>query len=456
MMSNQRDCSLAGPVSPAKAISLKREDTFLRPLQWLATAALVFFYATALIVDRAAGVLYGLLIAFGLIALIFRGKIYLPLFGNLMRRYWPLALAMTALMLAVLFNEISRGQFSSRNIDAPSRLALFLFAFWTISLVSLRQLRCLQWAFVAGSILSAVKIHFLSHGGELRYLTDFIPITIFIEMAMLLGVFCLFSIMWQGHESRLLIVLKLLAAVAVLYGSYISQSRGAWITIPVFLLIALISAKNISRRSKLAIAVSVALVLAGAMSQARLAKERIEIAKTDIQQYTQGNSDTSIGNRFELWKGSVVIFKEHPVIGVGVDKYSDALRDLADRKIITQVASWFAHSHNEFLFNAARLGILGVFALLALYLVPAYYFARNLRHDDRQVRRVAAMGLSLCAGIFVLGLTDVVFLWWEVFPFYAISIATFLALMDKRKIEAASAVHSGIQMPGSATASRHA
>lgn len=443
MMSNQRDCSLTGPASPSKAISLKSETTFLRPIQWLATTALACFYAIALIVDRAAGVLYGLLIVVGLFALIFGGKIYWPQFGSLMRRYWPLALAMAALMLAVLANQISRGQFSGRSIDAPSRLALFLLAFWAISLVSLRQLRYLQWAFVAGAILSAVKIHLLSHGGEVRYLTDFIPITIFIEMAMLVGVFCLFSISWQGSENKLLIAIKLLAAVAVLYGSYISGSRGAWITIPVFLGIGLISAKNISRRSKLTIAVSVVLVLAGAMSQARLAKERIEIAKQDLQQYSEGNSDTSIGNRFELWKGSVVIFKEHPVVGVGVDKYGDALRDLADRKIITQVASWFVHSHNEFLFNAARLGILGVFALLALYLVPAYYFARDLRHDDRQIRRVAAMGLSLCAGIFVLGLTDVVFLWWEVFPFYAISIATFLALMDKRKIEG-GAGHSGI------------
>jgi O-antigen ligase len=454
-MPNQRDYSLTGPISPSKAISPEREEAFLRRMQWLVTTALASFYAIALIVDRAAGVLYGVLIALGLIALIYRGKTYSPQFGRLIHKYWPLALAMASLMLAVLANEISRGQLSSRNIDAPSRLALFVLVLWTISLVPLRQLRYLQWAFIAGSILSAFKIHLLSHGGELRYLTDFIPITIFIEMAMLLGVFCLLSIVWQHHESKLLVGLKLFAAVAVLYGSYISQSRGAWITIPVFLVIALISAKNLPRRYKLAIAISVALVLAGAMSQAKLVKERIDIAKNDIQLYTEGNSDTSIGNRFELWKGSVVIFKEHPVFGVGVDKYRDALHDLSQRKIITEVASWFAHSHNEFLFNAARLGLFGLIALLALYLVPAYYFARDLRHDDREVRSAAAMGLSLGAGIFVLGLTDVVFLWWEVFPFYAVSIATLLTFMDKRKVEAGRG-NPGIQVLDSASASRGA
>jgi O-antigen ligase len=34
-----------------------------------------------------------------------------------------------------------------------------------------------------------------------------------------------------------------------------------------------------------------------------------------------------------------------------------------------------------------------------------------------------------------LGLTDVVFLWWEIFPFYSISIAMFLAFILHRKAE---------------------
>ncbi len=55
------------------------------------------------------------------------------------------------------------------------------------------------------------------------------------------------------------------------------------------------------------------------MSQATLVKERIDVARTDIQQYMSGtNADTSIGFRFQLWQGSVVIFREHPIFGVGV------------------------------------------------------------------------------------------------------------------------------------------
>jgi O-antigen ligase len=46
------------------------------------------------------------------------------------------------------------------------------------------------------------------------------------------------------------------------------------------------------------------------------------------------------------------------------------------------------------------------------------------------------MGLSLCLGLMVLGFTDVVFLWWEVFPFYSLGIASFIAFAAKRKAKA--------------------
>jgi O-antigen ligase len=295
--------------------------------------------------------------------------------------------------------------------------------------------------------LSTIKIQALSHGGQNRYLTDFIPITIFIEMALVLGTCGLFSLAWNSRQNKVQIVIKVLAAAAILYGSYISQSRGAWITIPLFGGIALFSSGILPKGRKLAVAVVIAFVLVAAMSQARLVKDRIADARNDIEQYVAGSKDTSIGFRFQLWHGSVVIFREHPVFGVGVEAYRDALADLAKRKIITPSAAVFAHSHNEFLFNAARLGLFGIAALLALYLVPACYFARDLRHRDKEVRAAACMGASLCGGIFVLGLTDVVFLWWEVFPFYAVSIATFISFIDQKKTAMPAPQSAAGQMP---------
>jgi O-antigen ligase len=277
-------------------------------------------------------------------------------------------------------------------------------------------------------------MYVLTAGGTARYSTDFIPLIVFAELAVLLGLFSVFSIHWHSRRGYAAILFKLLAACAVVYGAYMSQARGAWVTIPIFGVIAYLSAKDFARKHKMAVAAICIAVLGVLLHFGNIVNQRIAAAETDIQEYAQGtNLDTSIGTRLQLWKGSWTLFKEHPLFGVGVEGYPVALHDLAARKIISPGAATFAHSHNEVLFMMARFGVFGLLAILAVYFVPAYYFGRDLRHNDKEIRGAAGMGLALCLGIAGLGLTDVVFLWWEIFPFYAISTALFLACIIKRK-----------------------
>jgi O-antigen ligase len=316
---------------------------------------------------------------------------------------------------------------------------LYALIFWAVSLVPLKYLRHVQWAFVAGALLSTIKMYVLTDGGKDRYGTDFIPIIIFAEMALLLGVFSAFSIAWNGRHEKLVVLLKLVAACAVMYAVYISQSRGPWLTILVFGVIAFVAAKNLRRTDKILIsAVASALLIAALGSYFQpgsIVQQRIAAAQNDIQEYVDGkNVDTSLGTRFQLWRGSWILFKENPVFGVGVQNYPLALQDLAKRKIISPTAATFPHSHNDILFMMAKLGLFGLIAILAVYFVPIAYFAGDLRNGDREIRSVAAMGMALCLGIMTLGLTDVVFLWWEIFPFYSISIALFLAYITRRKL----------------------
>jgi O-antigen ligase len=405
----------------------------------LVAAALASFYVLALILDRAAGVIYGVLVLFGFLAIAFRWTVSGKTFWQTTKRYWPLNLAMAAPLIAVLAHLISAGHFAARSTDSPSRLALYALIFWAVSLVPLKYLRHVQWAFVAGALLSTIKMYVLTDGGKDRYGTDFIPIIIFAEMALLLGVFSAFSIAWNGRHEKLAALLKLIAACAVIYAVYISQSRGPWLTILVFGVIAFVAAKNLRRTDKILIsAVASALLIAvlGSYFQpGSIVQQRIAAAQNDIQEYVDGkNVDTSLGTRFQLWRGSWILFKENPVFGVGVQNYPLALQDLAKRKIISPTAATFPHSHNDILFMMAKLGLFGLIAILAVYFVPIAYFAGDLRNGDREIRSVAAMGMALCLGIMTLGLTDVVFLWWEIFPFYSISIALFLAYITRRKL----------------------
>ena len=405
---------------------------YLAPL--IATA-LASFYVLALILDRAAGALFGVLVLLSLITIISQRRIDGKSFWQMARQYWPLSLAMLSPLIAVIANQLASGNFSGRSIDQASRLAFFSLIFWGLQLVPLKSLRHMQWAFILGAFLSGIKMYVLTDNGINQYGTDFIPINIFAEFALLLGVFSVFSIAWNAPREKLLILLKLLACGIVVYGAYISRERGSWLTIPVFGAIAYyLMAKKIQRKHKVLMVVVIVIAL-GAISQfGSIMRMRFENAQSDIKHYLQGTDiNTSIGIRFQLWRGSWLLFKENPVFGVDAEGYPKALEELEARKIISPESARHPHSHNEVLFMLARFGLFGLAAILAVYFVPICYFVRRIRDNDKEVRSVAAMGLALCLGVLVLGLTDVVFLWWEAFPFYALSVALLLTYIKKRK-----------------------
>ncbi|MFJ2989738.1 O-antigen ligase family protein [Collimonas sp. NPDC087041] len=408
----------------------------MRHVKLLIAFLVVSFYISALLVDRAAGVIFGVLLLLSLILLVSSRQSDSESFGGLVKQYWLLGLAMCGPLIAVFANQVGSNHFVARTYDSPFRLAMFSLIFWLFSFLPIKYMRYVQWGWVIGALLSAVKIYDLTYGGVIRYGDDFIPIIIFAEMALLLGMFATLSIAWDTHHDKLIILLKISALFAGLYAAYLSQSRGVWMTIPVFLFIAGLAAKNISFRYKFYLIIFFVAILGSISYFGNIVKTRMSGAENDISQYSMGeNVDTSLGIRLQLWRGSWVLFKEHPVFGVGVENFPKALTELAERKIITPVSATFPHSHNEILFVMSRLGTFGLLAILGLYFIPVYYFFREIRHNDSEVRCTAAMGLSLCLGFFTLGLVDVVFLWWEIFPYYVISIAFFLSYIIKRKKE---------------------
>ena len=406
----------------------------MRYFNWCTTAALVSFYLLALNVKGAAAGIFALLVLISLGTILCRCSADGNSFLTVARHYWPLNLAMAAPLIAVLANLLSNGHFVGRSVDQAFRLSLFVLIFWVVQLVPLRQLRHVQWAFIAGALLATVRMYTLTEGGTFRYGTDFIPMTIFAEMTLLVGFWAGFSVAWKSWGGKPAVLLKLLAVCGGLYTIYLAGSRGTWVTVPALGAIAYLAAKDLKRKYKILI-VTILVVTLGIVSQfGSMVQERVSLARMDVQKYLHGTDiDTSLGLRFQLWHGSWILFKENPVFGVGIEGFQGALEDFAARNIISPAAAALPHSHNEILFALARLGLLGLVALLALYFVPAYYFGRDLRNPDKEIRSAAAMGLSLCTGIFLLGLSDVVFLWWEIFPFYVVSIALFMSFILKRR-----------------------
>lgn len=405
--------------------------------KWPVFIAVVMFPALSISLHNAGNACLFSLLMMSIVAVVCRYKPMGTRFSQLLKDYWPLHLSMTSLAIAVLLNQFSTGKFAIKYYDTAFRIALFTPVFWMVLGLPLNYLKKIQWAFVVGVAIATVKIYVVTVGGiERPGNIGFLATIPFSDMALLFGVIALISIGWNERHEKLAIALKVLACSASVYVTLLSQTRGSWIAIPVFAVTAFMLLMNIRLRYRLVMLVSALIVLGAVFTFSDVVQTRLDAAKTDMASYVaQENADTSLGIRLQLWRASWELFKEHPISGVGRADFRSSLEEVSARNIISPLATSFSHSHNEILFNMAILGVFGLLAILSIYFVPGYYFARNVRHPDRMVRTAAGMGLTLCLGFFVFGFTDMMFFWSVLGGVYSMSVATFLACIIKRKTE---------------------
>ncbi|WP_232317490.1 MULTISPECIES: O-antigen ligase family protein [Ralstonia] len=356
-----------------------------------------------------------------------------------MRALWRehrwLILAMAAMPTAMLVSSLL-------NPAAPRGVPfaygrLWLFGFVLFGLLQLRpgRLQNVQWGCVAGAIASAAWAYLELRSNRPDMVGAFSNTIPFGNVSLLLGLFSLISIGWARNDGWLLVALRMMGGAAGLYASYMSQSRGGWIAIPVLLLIAVATLRHVSwKRRIIALLVLFALMTAVSVSSS-IVRARFNQAIDDIHAYEAGRANTSVGARFQLWKAATLMLIRHPLVGVGRGEFQSTLQTIHAEGVITREVTAFEHAHNEFLYNGATLGVLGIGALLALYLVPAAYFLRAALCDDRILRTTGAMGLTLCVGFMLFGLTEVMLIIAQTVVFYSVMVAVFTAHIHRRRQE---------------------
>lgn len=335
----------------------------------------------------------------------------------------------TAMLISALLNPAA-----PRSVPfAYGRLWLIGFVLFALLQLSPKQLQRVQWSCVAGALASVVWAYLELRMGRSDRVGAFANAIPFGNLSLLLGLFSLISIGWSKQDGWPLVALRVVAGGAGLYASYLSQSRGGWIAIPVLLLIAVATLRHVSWQKRVTALLVFFALLAAVCVSSTMVRTRFEQATSDIRAYQAGQTNTSVGIRFQLWKAATLMLERHPLAGVGRGRFEPTLKALHAEGVITQEATAFEHAHNEFLYNGATLGVLGIGALLALYLVPAAYFLRAALCDDRILRTTGAMGLTLCVGFMFFGLTEVMFIIAQTVVFYSVMVAVFTAHIHRRR-----------------------
>ena len=159
--------------------------------------------------------------------------------------------------------------------------------------------------------------------------------------------------------------------------------------------------------------VAVAIAALYAVVDRNQGEGRLAQVDTEIQQFHKGNVDTSVGARLALWGIAIDALRASPWLGTGVDQFHIAVKasrycvNPADHPEVCRLG----HAHDDMLEAAATMGLPGLIAMLAIFLVPGWLFAKFRRICRRAGNplgeRLAISGMAVVAASLISGLTQV-------------------------------------------------
>ena len=290
------------------------------------------------------------------------------------------------------------------------RLEKMLFLFYSFPLyLSLRRLKIdlvsplLLGFVIAGPVMAIAAVYYVYLLGTSRADGFYSPI-IFGNTAML----CALMVLAGLYSNRLSGWYKYVGISSFLCGAYaalLSGTRGSWLALPVVVL--LLTVRYFSWR-KLIVLICIVVAFALVIMANDQALTRFSSIGVNLKKYQTGEQvNTSVGARLQLWQLAVDLWKEKPVIGVGIGDFRlEVKKSIAEQR--TKLTTSYSHAHNIFLDALASTGLCGLIGLIgALFVLPSYFF---LCYDSdpktKEEDFLAVAGLVLLLSFAVFGLTE--------------------------------------------------
>ena len=216
----------------------------------------------------------------------------------------------------------------------------------------------------------------------------------FLAAAVPLVVYALVRALRAGQRG----VASVMAAIVIVAGAATaaSVSRGAWLALAAAVIVLALGALAIGERR---VARAVALVSGGAVLTLGVlaivlpAGRGIGTLASLAQRVRQFGESAS---RQAIWQAAWDIFRDHPLIGTGLDTFQIAFAD--KRTVAYWNLEWNGsptRAHNEALNILATQGLLGGLAVLLLVIGVVFAARRALRSSDDRLLAVALLaGLS--------------------------------------------------------------
>lgn len=218
----------------------------------------------------------------------------------------------------------------------------------------------------------------------------------------------------EKMHGRFMRYLYFIAAVASLYVVMLTLSRGIILAIvPVFVLyVAFVLAKLRFGPARLPQLAVFLLAMTAVLVTSNAAMQRFSLGVHNFNQNTSDNGvdlahqANSVGFRLMMWDFSLAAVANDPVLGLGKDRFEEEKKAFVDAgRVHSSMQALFltTHAHNQYIQELVMRGLLGLFALLALF---AFHLnqARLLIAENRWVGYAL---VSIVLSFMVFGLTEV-------------------------------------------------
>lgn len=347
----------------------------------------------------------------------------------------------TVLMVTLLLVlTIASMQFSGQGWEQIDNMVRFILIPWSaLFIYALAPSRAwLWWGAIVGVCIAFVIANGQFMAGIDRVGAGSNPI-VFANVVLALLVLVIYCRPSSNRPG----VLLLIAAVLVLgvIAIVLSGSRGALPGFVLALLVALVGSngKNVWLRLGVSLALLAGLFALMWTIPWLASQTRLENIHSDLVRYAAGDVDTPIGARIEFLSLAWHAFLEHPISGIGLDRFGLLVRDLPQCQLHQLGLCQLGHAHNDLAQWAATMGIPGLLMIIALYLLPFLQFARIIRNNHLRAPVGAAWaGLLLVLVYFLSGLTQSMFAHALTTMVYAIFVGILLGLAMRESTAAAT------------------
>jgi len=306
-------------------------------------------------------------------------------------------------------------------LDGPSRYLIAAIIFIALSHIKTSPLLIIYG--IAGSAMFTILA-----GGYEMVTTNHSRLNLGIGiiesgtvLSMIVSIALPFIALPSQKRLRPLLIFVLLTC---LFFMIATGARGSWLAVIISTSV-FIFLKYQKKRLIIFSALFITLLISGTVTyySSERFSQRIDASIVEISSLHDTNIATSTNLRLLMWNHAWEGFKQGPLFGISYKENARLKRQSIEKNNTTEVysADGRGSAHNEILTSMLYKGIVGLLALLCLYLVPLLIFLKHIKNSHPKIQALALAGICCVTSAFISGLTEA--------PLMHTSVATTFAMM---------------------------